>query len=69
MKCRIGENIESVSEPMLSGKKRVALRERIENIGCAPKLRSQLKNVMPLKRRRSRPRGLYDKAPGTAKRH
>jgi hypothetical protein len=54
---------------MLSGKKRVALRERIENIGCAPKLRSQLKNVVPLKRRRSRPRGLYNKAPETAKRH
>ena len=37
--------------------------EKIENIGCARKLRSQLKNVVPLKRRRSRRRGLFDNAP------
>ena len=63
MRCRTGENIESASEPMPSGSKRVALMEKIENIGCAPKLRSQLKNVVPLKRRRSRRRGLFDNAP------
>jgi hypothetical protein len=62
MKCRTGENIESVSEPMPFGSKRVALTEKIENIGCAPKLRSRLRNVMPLKKRRLSRRGLSDKA-------